>query len=76
MTKKARVTLFLIILLLLLIGWSAFYLLTPTQSSQDQKGFREWFWHYRSFDLLTQVVLIFAGALAITALLPPEEKND
>lgn len=76
MTKKARVTLFSIVLLLLIIGWLAFYLLSPNQISQDREGFRDWFWHYRSFDLITQVVLVFAGALAITALLPPEEKND
>jgi len=75
MTKKARVSVSIIVLFLLIIGWLAFRLLMPKQSSQDQEGFREWLWHYRSFDLLAQVVLVFAGALAITALLPPEEKN-
>ncbi|MCJ7550654.1 MAG: hypothetical protein MUQ30_13350 [Anaerolineae bacterium] len=33
-------------------------------------AFREWFWERRTLDLVTQVSLIFAGALGIAAILP------
>lgn len=33
-------------------------------------GFREWFWERRTLDLITQVGLIFAGALGVAAILP------
>jgi len=33
-------------------------------------AFREWFWERRTLDLVTQVALIFAGALGIAAILP------
>jgi len=33
-------------------------------------AFREWLWERRGLDLVTQVALIFAGALGIAAILP------
>ena len=37
-------------------------------------AFREWFWERRNLDLLTQVGLIFAGALGVAAILPGNEE--
>ena len=38
-------------------------------------AFRNWLWRQRSLDLLTQVSLIFAGALGVAALLPDQEET-
>jgi hypothetical protein len=38
------------------------------------QGFRDWFWERRTFDLMTQVGLIFAGALGIAAILPGRDE--
>lgn len=39
-------------------------------------GFRTWFWEKRGLDLIVQIVLVFAGALGIAAILPVEEDHD
>ncbi len=36
-------------------------------------SFRAWWWEYRELDVAVQVGLMFAGALGIAALMPPEE---
>lgn len=36
-------------------------------------AFRGWFWEHRTLDLVTQVGLIFAGALGVAAILPGNE---
>jgi hypothetical protein len=41
-----------------------------------ETGFRQWFWDLRSPDLIVQMALVFAGALAIAAILPLEEDHD
>jgi hypothetical protein len=47
---------------------------TPSQERAAQPAggaaFRAWFWDRRTFDLLAQVGLIFAGALGVAAILP------
>lgn len=47
----------------------------PAATPGREAGFRAWFWEQRAFDLLTQVGLIFAGALGVAAILP-ELRDD
>jgi len=35
-------------------------------------SFREWWWDHRQADVAVQMGLLFAGALGIAALMPPE----
>jgi hypothetical protein len=64
------------ILILLLVGWSAFRLLNPELFELQPPGFNEWMWEYRSLDILIQMVLVFAGALGIAAILPVENEDE
>ncbi|MDY6866564.1 MAG: hypothetical protein SVT56_01480 [Chloroflexota bacterium] len=76
MTKRERVVRLVFILLLIVGGWAVFQLLNPGRNIQSPDGFRQWFWHFRGLDLIAQMTLVFAGALAISALLPSEDNND
>jgi len=38
-------------------------------------SFRAWWWERRETDVAVQVGLVFAGALGIAALMPPEEEE-
>ena len=66
----------LLAVLLLLVGlvigrWAVD--VSPGAVSLDppqDDGFRTWFWERRTLDLITQVGLIFAGALGVAAILP------
>jgi hypothetical protein len=42
----------------------------PSAGNGEAAAFRAWFWERRTFDLLAQVGLIFAGALGVAAILP------
>lgn len=75
-------TIWLIIALLLLVAglaighWAVRDRADATTNLEipDDGGFRQWFWERRTLDLITQVGLIFAGALGVAALLPgPKE---
>ena len=46
----------------------------PDPTEPADPGFREWLWERRTFDLMTQVGLIFAGALGIAAILPGQDE--
>lgn len=39
------------------------------------RAFRVWWWESRELDVAVQVGLVFAGALGIAALMPPEAKG-
>ncbi len=65
------------VLFLLLTGWVLFRLLNSgVITSEPGTGFRDWFWQYRSLDLIVQVLLVFAGALGISAILPMEDEDE
>jgi hypothetical protein len=64
------------ILLLLIIGWGAFHLFNPGLVEVESPGFKEWMWEYRNLDILVQMVLVFAGALGIAAILPVENEDE
>ncbi len=64
-------------LVLLIAGLAAFHSLNPSPAqAAPETDFRQWFWDFRSPDLILQMVLVFAGALGIAAILPLEEDHD
>lgn len=66
----------LVILILLAVGWLFFRGINVGESQTgDNDGFRTWFWQQRGLDLVVQVVLVFAGALGIAAILPIEDED-
>lgn len=72
-------TLFAIVamLVLLTLGWLLFRgLNNPEMITAGDDGFRAWFWEKRGLDLVVQVILVFAGALGIAAILPVEDDDD
>lgn len=72
-------TLFAIVamLVLLTLGWLLFRgLNSPEMITAGDDGFRAWFWEKRGLDLVVQVILVFAGALGIAAILPVEDDDD
>ncbi len=61
----------IIIVLLLSLGALIGERFKPLSSAKlESNPFRAWFWEQRTFDLLAQVGLIFAGALGVAAILP------
>lgn len=64
------------ILILLFFGFAAFRLVNPGLFGEEALWFQEWIWEYRSFDLLAQMVLVFAGSLGIAAILPVENEDE
>ena len=76
MRKKNTLVAIITVLLLLSIGWFLFDLLNGNQPLlTEDAGFRTWFWEKRGLDLIVQVILVFAGALGIAAILPVEDEN-
>ena len=63
--------------ILLLAGMVIFRSLnSEAQRPVTDGGFRTWFWEQRGLDLVVQIVLVFAGALGIAAILPVEDDHD
>ena len=74
--KKNTLYAILAVLVLLTIGWLLFREINSDAAlSIEDDGFRAWFWEKRSLDLVVQVVLVFAGALGIAAILPVEDED-
>jgi hypothetical protein len=65
------------ILVLLTIGWLLFGVINQDAPVVDETDddFRHWFWEKRGLDLVVQVILVFAGALGIAAILPVEDED-
>ena len=73
---KRRTTLIILFILLTVSGLVLFRLFNNNETATSAEAdFRAWFWEHRTLDLAVQVVLIFAGALGIAAILPIEEEN-
>ena len=65
------------VLVILAAGWLLFRALnSPESVSATDEGFRAWFWEKRGLDLVVQMILVFAGALGIAAILPGEDEDD
>lgn len=65
------------VLVILTAGWLLFRALnSPESVSTADDGFRAWFWEKRGLDLVVQMILVFAGALGIAAILPREDEDD
>lgn len=66
----------LAIFVLLSIGWFLFQVMNnDVVLTIEEEGFRAWLWQKRGLDLVVQVVLVFAGALGIAAILPVEDED-
>lgn len=64
------------VFVLLSMGWFLFQVMNSDAiSTVEDEGFRAWFWEKRGLDLVVQVVLVFAGALGIAAILPVEDED-
>ena len=74
--KRSSLIMASMVVLLLFAGWFAYRTFNADQTAPVETGFRDWFWQVRRFDLLAQVVLIFAGTLGIAALLPMEDHEQ
>lgn len=74
--KKNTIYAILTILVLLTVGWILFRTInSDAPILVEDDGFRAWFWENRGLDLVVQVVLVFAGALGIAAILPVEDED-
>lgn len=72
--KRASNILLIIVLFLLITGWVLFLLINPEGLKLvSDLDLQIWFWERRGLDLVVQVLLVFAGALGIAAILPMEE---
>lgn len=75
--KRNQLILLALITILLVAGLLIFRTLNSEVSrTAAEGGFRTWFWEKRGLDLVVQIVLVFAGALGIAAILPVEDEND
>lgn len=74
--RRPRFLMITFVVLLLLGGWFLFRTInSPSQVRSVDIGFRAWFWEMRALDLAVQVILVFAGALGIAAILPGDEDD-
>jgi len=74
MNKRSWVIYLAFIFIIISLGWFAFRWLNPTLIVTED-GFQNYLWTFRSLDIITQLLLMFAGALGIAALLPNEEDD-
>ena len=75
--KRYPLIVIVLVTFLLLAGLVIFRTLnSEALRSVGDGGFRTWFWEKRGLDLVVQIVLVFAGALGIAAILPAEDEHD
>ncbi len=65
----------LLLILLAAIGLMVGRWLWDPASLSSPASFRVWWWETRELDIGVQVGLVFAGALGIAALMPPETEE-
>ncbi len=76
MNKKDTLIFLGIVVILLFVGWFLYRLINGSVLFESVEGsFQAWIWENRSLDLAVQVLLVFAGALGIAAILPMEEDD-
>ncbi len=76
MMNRRTIFTILVIIVLLSVGWFLFrFMNSDVLMTVEEEGFRAWLWQKRGLDLVVQVVLVFAGALGITAILPVEDED-
>jgi hypothetical protein len=63
-----------LLVLLLVVGTTIGRWAWGPRDAAAPASFRVWFWERREADVVVQVGLVFAGALGIAALMPPEEE--
>lgn len=74
--NRNTISTILVIIVLLSVGWFLFrFMNSDVLLTIEEEGFRAWLWQKRGLDLVVQVVLVFAGALGITAILPVEDED-
>jgi len=76
MMNRRTIFTILVIIVLLSVGWFLFrFMNSDVLMTVEEEGFRAWLWQKRGLDLVVQIVLVFAGALGITAILPVEDED-
>ena len=74
--NRKNIFIIFVIIILLSMGWFLFrFMNSDVVLTIEEEGFRAWLWQKRGLDLVVQVVLVFAGALGITAILPVEDED-
>lgn len=72
--KRSTNILIITVIFLLIMGWVLFMLINPEEMKlAPGSDLQIWYWERRGLDLIVQVLLVFAGALGIAAILPMEE---
>lgn len=72
--KRSTNVLIITVIFLLTMGWVLFVLINPEgMKLASDSDLQIWYWERRGLDLIVQVLLVFAGALGIAAILPMEE---
>lgn len=66
----------LVAALLLLVGGLWGQQQVEREAIGASEGFRSWFWEQRSLDVMVQVVLLFAGATGVAAILPSKREEE
>jgi hypothetical protein len=75
--NRNKLVILAVVIVLLIAGFIIYRVINAdTGMPVDQNGFRAWFWEHRGLDLVVHVLLVFAGALGIAAILPREEEHD
>ena len=73
--KRITKILITIVLFLLILGWTLFVLINPEEIDLvSDSSLQTWYWERRGLDLVVLLLLVFAGALGIAAILPMEEE--
>ena len=73
--KQITKILITIVLFLLILGWTLFVLINPEEIDLvSDSSLQTWYWERRGLDLVVLLLLVFAGALGIAAILPMEEE--
>ncbi len=74
MNRRVTAWAFLLTVLLVIGLMVGRWLWAPSELA-PAASFRVWWWKRRELDVAVQVGLVFAGALGIAALMPPEARG-